>query len=307
MMQPQTSYLLCGTQRSGSTLLCEALTLTGVAGLSEEYFSPADEPIWQERWRNSTYEEYLANVFQQATTPNGVFGAKMMWSYFGHFVSEVRRLPDYKGELVAVHDLLQAVFPNLHYIWIKRHDKVRQAVSVVRALQTKVWKVTTDTPIAPKPKNKPVFSFWQIDYWAQKLEAHEAAWQQYFMANNIQPFIVEYEDFVLKYEETTIQILKYLRISETERIQFEAKRMKKQADEESEQWVQRYQYLKIKSKRHHLVSLANRFLLALLQSKQLESFRTGGSSKDLISPMRTTIDEKVLSLEDLYRRTTQPG
>ena len=32
------SYLVCATERSGSTLLCELLSGTGVAGRPEEYF-----------------------------------------------------------------------------------------------------------------------------------------------------------------------------------------------------------------------------------------------------------------------------
>ena len=32
------SYLVCATERSGSTLLCELLAGTGVAGRPEEYF-----------------------------------------------------------------------------------------------------------------------------------------------------------------------------------------------------------------------------------------------------------------------------
>ena len=33
-----TSYLVCATQRSGSTLLCELLKGTEVAGVPDEYF-----------------------------------------------------------------------------------------------------------------------------------------------------------------------------------------------------------------------------------------------------------------------------
>ena len=35
---PAHSYLVCATERSGSTLLCELLAGTGVAGRPEEYF-----------------------------------------------------------------------------------------------------------------------------------------------------------------------------------------------------------------------------------------------------------------------------
>ena len=35
------SYLVCATERSGSTLLCELLAGTGVAGRPEEFFEPS--------------------------------------------------------------------------------------------------------------------------------------------------------------------------------------------------------------------------------------------------------------------------
>ncbi len=38
MPAPHTSYLICSTPRTGSSLLCDALTATGVAGRPEEYF-----------------------------------------------------------------------------------------------------------------------------------------------------------------------------------------------------------------------------------------------------------------------------
>src|SRR3989442_2258947 len=110
--QPHTSYLICGTPRCGSSLLCEALINTGIAGQPEEYFLPRNELVWQERWGTSTYAEYLANIIKQFTTPNGVFGAKMMWGYFDHFASKVRQLPNYNDKTLSTHHLMQSVFPN---------------------------------------------------------------------------------------------------------------------------------------------------------------------------------------------------
>ena len=37
-MTAERSYLVCATPRSGSTLVCQALKATGVAGNPEEYF-----------------------------------------------------------------------------------------------------------------------------------------------------------------------------------------------------------------------------------------------------------------------------
>ncbi len=41
--EPTRSYLVCATPRSGSTLLCEALLATGVAGRPREYFEALKE------------------------------------------------------------------------------------------------------------------------------------------------------------------------------------------------------------------------------------------------------------------------
>src|SRR3954447_21071418 len=38
VLRPAVSYLLCSTPRTGSSLLCDALRATGVAGRPEEYF-----------------------------------------------------------------------------------------------------------------------------------------------------------------------------------------------------------------------------------------------------------------------------
>lgn len=267
-MQPHTSYLICGTPRSGSSLLCEALINTGIAGQPEEYFQPQNERTWQERWGSSTYTDYLARVIEQCTSPNGVFGAKMMWGYFDNFAQKIRQT--HTNQALALPDLMQSIFPNLHYIWIKRNDKVRQAISQAKAVQTNQWKLVTETN--PLLTVRPRFSFNQIDFIVQQFEAEEAAWAHYFAANAIQPFIVVYEDFVQQYEETAIKILEYLTIAGIENLEFAPRKMHKQADEESERWIQRYYSLKAKSGVHRLVSHTNGLLLSFFISTRAGQF-----------------------------------
>ena len=38
LVEPGASYLICATPRSGSTMLCDALEGTGIAGRPEEHF-----------------------------------------------------------------------------------------------------------------------------------------------------------------------------------------------------------------------------------------------------------------------------
>jgi LPS sulfotransferase NodH len=78
----------------------------------------------------------------------------------------------------------------------------------------------------------------------QQIEADEAAWQHYFRSYDIQPFIVEYEELTVAYEEIELEILQFLGIPIPEEFVFIEPRMKRQADALSEEWVQRYHRLK---------------------------------------------------------------
>src|SRR5437016_3066195 len=75
-----SSYLICSTPRSGSNFLCEVLRATGVAGFPDEYFW--NPPYWRERWDVGDFPSYFRRLLREGTSPNGVFGSKMMWDYF---------------------------------------------------------------------------------------------------------------------------------------------------------------------------------------------------------------------------------
>ena len=153
--RPERSYLVCSTPRSGSTLVCQALTQSGLAGRPEEYFEAlrnsgrprrpteyfagtADSSILdhlEERvvgddppqrtplWSRTAYDRYLDWAFASGTTDNGVFGAKLMWGYFGDFVSLLRNIPAYRD--LPLSELLPAVFPEVQFLRVLRANKVR--------------------------------------------------------------------------------------------------------------------------------------------------------------------------------------
>jgi trehalose 2-sulfotransferase len=276
-MQPRSSYLICATPRSGSTLLCEALGNTGLAGHPKEYFEALKETGLPRRpreyfrtlnnkeileylgeysrldddavhalfWDAATYPGYLARVFEEGTTPNGVFGAKVMWGYLDDFVSNLRLIPAYKD--MDVPTLLATVFPNLQYIWVTRRDKVKQAVSLWKAIQTWTWKQDTHSGSAHEPvyqAGELRFHFAAVDHLVQQIMAHEMAWLHYFEENGIQPFTVIYEEFIANYEETAREILHSLRIPIPEHLVFGKRCMKQQADTLSEEWWRAYHEIK---------------------------------------------------------------
>src|SRR5690242_16750524 len=127
MVHPHTSYLILATPRSGSYLLCEGLIRTRLAGNPTEYFGPVQTEAIMKHLNTSNYKECLAWILAQGTTPNGVFGGKVIWNFHAEFVSCLREGLGHQ-ELQA-HELPPKAFPNLRYIWMTRRDKVRQAIS----------------------------------------------------------------------------------------------------------------------------------------------------------------------------------
>lgn len=273
-MSPTCSYLVCATPRSGSTLLCEALTNTGLAGRPKEYFEalkatgrprqpkeyftalehPELAHMLDDLSQHTSlphpitmdYPIYLAQVLREGTTPNGVFGAKVMWGYFGDFLAHLHDIPTYAQ--LPVPELLATIFPNLHYLQVTRMDKVRQAVSLWKAIQTWTWREdeAANAPGFSGPcVDEPRFHFEAIDHLHQQIMAHEQAWQEYFSSNGIHPYCVLYEELAAHIEESVLPILHFLGIPLSVHVGNVAPRMKRQSDGvSSEEWVARYLAMK---------------------------------------------------------------
>ena len=239
-------YFICSTPRTGSGLLSEAIESTRLAGLPKEYFDPNFENHWLENLRITAESEYLEKIFSAGTTPNGVFGAKLHWHQFQHLRKKLRLI---LGEDRSDLDRLHRAFPGLRYVFLTRRDKVRQAVSYSRAIQTGVWWLirpdpNAQSPSQPAPAPTPRFDFAQIDHWVKHLTLFESEWRRYFQSLGVQPFEVVYEDFVEDYDSTVLAILRYLDLPNSDGLKIAPPRLMKQADSISEEWVHRYRQLK---------------------------------------------------------------
>jgi trehalose 2-sulfotransferase len=266
-MTPMLSYLVCATPRSGSTLLCHALDQTGVAGHPEEYFEalrrsglprrpreyfdPDRHANIVERlafrempdgaakpsplWHPDTYDQYLAWALEQGTTANGVFGAKLMWGYLGDFAELLRGIEGMAGRTLP--ELLGRAFPGLRYIQITRQNKIRQAVSLWKAVQTQAWKREPGEELERSVEL--VFSFRAINYLVRLLTAHDASWDAYFLGLGYEPLKLTYEELAQSTDAVVGRVLEHLGIAAPQGPAVEAPRLSVQADEISEEWVRR--------------------------------------------------------------------
>jgi LPS sulfotransferase NodH len=233
----ERAYIVCSTQRSGGTLLCELLESTGVAGRPKEFFeavaltgvpphpgdylaglprtgagirddgTPPEAPPYSDLRGLASYRDHLARSFATGTTPNGVFATKLMFRQLIEVEKLARSLDEHR-ELDGA-DLLNAMLRGTAaghevpvYVWHRRYDKVRQAISLWRALQTRAWRAEREAggespEQAQRARPAPGelrYSFEGIDHLVYALSADDRGWNRFFQSNRISPLVVSYED-----------------------------------------------------------------------------------------------------------------
>jgi trehalose 2-sulfotransferase len=269
-----SSYFICTTPRSGSTLLCELLEGTGVAGRPDEYFQqlrttgmpmtardyldgvaadllpdldgrelPLEQHSLYDPRRFTTFAGYVAWAKHRATTDNGVLGMKIMWPYMAGLVDGLSvAVPG--AERSSPHDVLSHAFPRLRYVWLRRMDKVRQAVSLWRAIQTWHWREDAARGNGAAGAKAPAvplrYSFEAIDHLRRRLIASDRAWEIYFETSKADPLTLTYEDFVPDMHETVIDLLRHVGVRVRAEPHCCMPRTARQSDGISERWVTRF-------------------------------------------------------------------
>jgi trehalose 2-sulfotransferase len=258
------SYMVCATQRSGSTLLCELLRATDVAGAPDEYFEGLretglprqprqyfEDPSVQDIAERLTptvpghpeqpgeFEPWFRYVLHRGSTLNGVFGAKMMWNYLDDFKLRMAELPGL-GDL-SFNERLEAVFPRLKIIFMRRRDKVAQAVSLWKAIQTQQWRTESESDseqLEADERPGVEYDYRAIEHLLNELHRWDARWEDWFHATGRQPIRVFYDEFTVSRAATIGRVLDALGIDPP--APQGKKPMRRQADDRSRDWVARF-------------------------------------------------------------------
>src|SRR6201992_722246 len=171
--------------------------------------------------------------------------------------SLVRTTP--KSAALPLAELLPEVFPDLTFVRVVRANKVRQAVSLWKAVQTATWRedqasssaVSVEEDGAPPyrafiEEHRPQlrFHYRAIDHLLQQLIIEEASWDAFFEHSGIKPILVLYENFAADYETSTLNLLDRLDLSPPDDFSFQP-RMKKQSDDVNDDWTKRYSELRL--------------------------------------------------------------
>ncbi len=220
------SYIVASSYRCGSTYFCSKLWNTGVLGAPAEYFNVGAGRMTRDtmmaRLHVATPESYLAKLLDCRTSKNGVFGVKV---HFPHFQAALTWYP-----------AMLTVLSPVTYIYVNRRDKLAQAVSMARAMQTDAWQPWEDGKSATVVYNGPL-----IAQCLRELHQQGQGWLRWFATNNVKPFIVHYENLVADSGRVTLSIVELLDVANDGPEEISLPVLEKQADEINFEWRDRFQ------------------------------------------------------------------
>ncbi len=246
------SYVLACTPRVGSHLLSDALTSTGIAGRPREWLprftpdtapsTPVDrmrlvtQPPPQAAYDAAADAALIRKILAAGTGENGTFGIVIHWLVFQDAVRRLQTFLDARAS--APHHVLASAFPNLSYVWLRRHDKIAQAVSWYTAIQTGSFVGRHAKGDAEKDERL-CFDYGKIRYLLSALTSFENAWAAFFSASNLTPFVLYYEDLSAHYDATVRSVLDFLQL-DAEGASVPPPTRQKYADAQSLEWIEQF-------------------------------------------------------------------
>lgn len=250
------AYLVLATQRSGSTLLVESLKATGVAGRPGEFFQylphsglapqPREwfagvtdegvldllDPLEPGTPQTETSLEWATRLVAEGATPNGVWGGKLMWNQTSLLVERAAGLPDRSGDDLrsAITDLLG---PDVVFVHVYRSDIAAQAVSMWRAVQTRVWQGSAP----PEVDDRAQYHAGGIAHLHAILVEQERNWRRWFEETGTEPIEVDYSDLAA---DTTGQVGRVLSALGLDPGLAPPPALSRQGNARSAEWIERY-------------------------------------------------------------------
>jgi trehalose 2-sulfotransferase len=241
------AYVICGTPRSGSTLLCDLLAGSGAAGRPNSFYrreSIADfavafgVPATGGIDGDAFDRVYLEALRREGEAGTGVFGLRLMWPSVAEASHRLDRLfPGLPSDAAR----FERAFGKPQYLSLTRDDKVAQAVSRLKAEQTGLWHRAADGSERERsaPPRPAEYDRGRLEWFIEETAAHEAEWQRWFAAEGIEPLPLTYEALSANPRATLADVLSALG-RDAARATSVALRTSRMADAESLAWAARY-------------------------------------------------------------------
>jgi LPS sulfotransferase NodH len=223
-IRPQESWPLCragshpyfifAIPRCGSTFFSDILGNTKMLGFPREHLLFDLLPVFFHT--DLTFKEWIRSLSNYSYTSNGYSGTKIISHLFLEIVNHYQD----QGRQEMMEELA-AYFRQYPVIYLKRMNRVRQAVSLIIARKTAVWHVKnnkkvvsekSDASLTEDPKEIELAVKWFFDQ-EQKLES-------FFRDAGVTPKVYFYEDFAnpSRQEHIFRKVFSFLGVNHEEKI-----------------------------------------------------------------------------------------
>lgn len=198
-------FFIATCQRSGGFFLMSLLNSTKKVGYVHEYLYHLNEG-WEgdppkDKDILSAFEQFREGV-SEIPSPTGYWGTKV----------DIR-------ELWAVErwlDLNQTEPKSAKWIWLRRRNKIRQAISIIKAQETEIWHLDKADPESKQElaRAEREVNFEKLCMSTIRFFLGDCAWSNFFRLHDIEPHTLYYEDFVdeLTWESTVKGIFDFLEL-----------------------------------------------------------------------------------------------
>lgn len=212
-------YAICTSGRSGSNLLCQYLSSTGLLGHPLEYFNAAGRRILGFPDFPGAPDEQIECILTCGATPNGIYGIKVFPAQLDQVAKSVRWAER---------------LPNLRFVLLRRRDLLGQAISAMRAHQTGQWRasMTAQSPA--------VYDANQIHQQLRVAAGDYARWDVFFARNGIDPTVIMYEDLVADPQGAVDRVADLFGLRGRARIKADLVDLAIQRDATTEEWRARF-------------------------------------------------------------------
>jgi LPS sulfotransferase NodH/predicted SAM-dependent methyltransferase/carbonic anhydrase/acetyltransferase-like protein (isoleucine patch superfamily) len=205
------TLLIAFTMRCGSSFLCEHLRANGI-GDPVEYlqypFGVANRQFYDDLGVDyGDFTGFLDALIENKSV-NDIFSVKIAWDHKNAFLDAIKKID-------SSIDSLEDFFPGARWLFLRRHDKVAQAISLWKAQKTGVWVAKNSSmPV----KEKPEYKFFEILDSLMHILVEDLFWERYFYERKIDPLTLYYEDYEQNVKNAVLMVARYLGVSEQLRL-----------------------------------------------------------------------------------------
>jgi len=219
------NYIICATERSGSTTLCSLLAQTGVLGQPDEYLNARGVvDFYLKQYPSTNISEYVDQLRRDKVSPNGVFGLKTAYVDFEPLVDKA---------------LCAELLAPLRFIYLYRTDLLLQAISGALARETGFWHARNEHDSLEASAREVEFSEPAILETLELIIRERQLWERFFALHSVDPLRISYEQMVADTATVIDRVGEYLGVVVERKMHLNMSATQKLGDERNLEWAKR--------------------------------------------------------------------